>query len=270
MACLHLPGCARLRLCAAALAAVACAAAGGAFAQGVVKCIDVDGNVTYQDSPCPSGRAGRPVDLPKAETREDTSAWEAAARDARVVRGMPKRWVLKSRGAPLEIRPGAPREDATEVWRYAGKEGVLLVGFAGPNVGWVRDEAVPRSGAPAPVMTTAPPPAAMTTAPPPPAMTTAPSPPATSIAPAAPAVASAAATAPPAAAIRGAQNRRFVLEGRYCEHVFAEIGPADREEPLPTGGVRYYYDPREGDPAMRTVFSCVGGKVADVERTMAR
>ena len=54
-----------------------------------------------------TGEAGRTVELPKAETREDTSAWEAAAREAgRVVRGMPKRWVLRSRGAPAEIRPG--------------------------------------------------------------------------------------------------------------------------------------------------------------------
>ncbi len=173
---------------AAGLAGVALATA--ASAQSVVKCIDADGNVTYQDSPCTSGRAGRAVELPKAETLEDTSAWEAAARDAKVVSGMPKRWVLRSRGAPLEIRPGAPREDATEVWRYASKEGVLLVGFTGPNVGWVRDEAVPRPAAPAG--------AAIATG--------------------------AAATAGIGAATIGAQNRRFVIEGRYCEHVFAEIG----------------------------------------------
>lgn len=213
-------------------AALACAIAGGAAAQSVVKCIDADGNVTYQDSPCTNGRSGRTVELPKAETVEDTRAWEAAAKDARVVRGMPKRWVLKSRGAPLEIRPGAPREDATEVWRYSSKDGVMLVGFTGPNVGWVRDDAVPRGGASPP-----PPPAIDATA---------------------------------SAATRGAQNRRFVLEGRYCEHVFAEIGAADREAPVPAGGVRYTYEPREGDPAMRTVFSCVNGKVTDLERTMVR
>jgi hypothetical protein len=220
------------------LAAAACLAwATTAAAQSVVKCIDADGNVTYQDSPCTAGRAGRPVDLPKAETLEDTRAWEAAAREARIIRGMPKRWVLKSRGSPLEIRPGAPREDATEVWRYASKEGVMLVGFAGPNVGWVREEVTPRTaGTPAPTM----PPAA------------------------------GGATANPAA--RGAQNRRFVIEGRYCEHVFAEIGSADREEPLAgnAAATRYFYEPREGDPTMRTVFSCIGGKVADVERTLVR
>lgn len=224
------------------VAAVLACTLAGAHAQSVVKCIDADGNVTYQDSPCASGRSGRAVELPKAETLEDTRGWEAAAKDARVVRGMPKRWVLKSRGAPLEIRPGAPRDDATEVWRYSSKEGVLLVGFTGPNVGWVREEAVPRGGA----GTNAPAPAAAAAA--------------TTV--------TANASAP--AATRGAQNRRFVLEGRYCEHVFAEIGTADREAPVPTGGIRYTYEPRDGDAAMRTTFSCVNGKVVDVERVMTR
>ncbi len=122
-----------------------------ALAQGsVIKCIDADGNVTYQDSPCARGQAGRSVELPKAETREDTGAWEAAAREARVVPGMPKRWVLHSRGAPAEIRPAREREDATEIWRYSTKNGVLLIGFAGPNVGWVRDGDTAPATAPAP------------------------------------------------------------------------------------------------------------------------
>lgn len=227
----------------ASAAALAPLAPGAARAQAsVVKCVDADGNVTYQDSPCTPGQAGRPLALPKAEAREDTSAWEAAARDARVVKGMPKRWVLKSRGAPAEIRPGAPRDDVSEIWRYAGKDGTTLVGFAGPNVAWVRDDdaAPARAGSPA-------------------------------------AAATAAATAASAAAppISGAHNRRFVIAGRHCEHVFAEIGPADRQEPVAAAAngpaaVRYTYEPKEGDPQMRTVFSCVGGKVADVERTVVR
>ena len=64
--------------------------------------------------------------------------------------------------------------------------------------------------------------------------------------------------------------------------MFAEIGAADREEPLPapadaTGaappakpGMRYIYEPQAGDPQMRTVFSCVDGKIVDVERTLVR
>ena len=140
------------------------------------------------------GQAGRTIDLPKAEAREDTSAWEAAARDARVVNGMPKRWVLRAR-RPIEIRPASPREDATEVWRYAAKDGALLVGFAGSNVVWVRNEAV-RTPAPASAFT-------------------------------APAR-NPAATSPRAARRIDAS----CIAGRFCEHVFAEIGAADREEPL--------------------------------------
>lgn len=217
-----------------ALATLAFAANG----QGIVKCIDANGNITYQDAPCTAGQAGRNIDLPAAEAREDTSAWEAASKEARVVKGMPKRWVLRARGAPAEIRPANTREDATEVWRYVAKDGALLVGFAGANVAWVREEAPARAAPPSPPGGTV--------------------------------------------VTRGAQNRRFVIAGRFCEHVFAEIGAADREEPLAapadaTGaavpvkpGVRYVYEPQAGDPQMRTVFSCVDGKIVDVERTVVR
>ena len=75
-----------------------------------------------------------------------------------------------------------------------------------------------------------------------------------------------------------------MLPGRYCEHVFAEIGAADREEPLeatqatpgaeaPKGVAapkRYFYDPAAGDPSMRTAFTCIEGKVTDVERTLVQ
>jgi len=202
-----------------------------AAAQGVVKCVDGDGNVTYQNSACTGGQAGRAVTLPKAESRDESSVWEAAAKDARVVAGMPKRWVLRSRGTPVEIRPGTARDNATEVWRYAPRQGVtLLVGFAGSDVAWLRDEGA----------------AAASPSPPP------------------------GATADSSA--RGAQNRRFVIAGRYCEHVFAEIGNADRQEalPAPNAGTRYFYEPQSGDPRMRTIFSCIGGKVADVDRTMVQ
>ena len=158
----------------------------------LLKCVDASGNITYQDSLCTPGQAGRAIELPKAEAREDTCAWEAAARDARVIAGMPKRWVLRSRGAPIEIRPASAREDATEIWRYPVKDGALLVGFAGSNVAWVREDTPFARPAAAP----APPPARNV------------------------------------ATTRGAQNRRFVIAGRFCEHVFAEIGAADREEPV--------------------------------------
>ena len=70
----------------AILAWMLAVATAAASAQSIVKCVDAAGNVTYQDSPCTPGEAGRSVELPKAETREDTSAWEAAARSGRVVR----------------------------------------------------------------------------------------------------------------------------------------------------------------------------------------
>jgi len=225
-------------------------ASAAASAQSIVKCLDTSGNVTYQDAPCTGGHAGRNVDLPKAETREDTSAWEAAARSERVVRGMPKRWVLRAKGAPYEIRPATAREDASEVWRYAGKDGAaIIVGFAGPNVAWVRDDTgpVPAAKAAGPANAATP-----------------------------------AATAAAAPSAKGAQNRKFVLPGRYCEHVFAEIGPADHEEALPAAeaggdarpptdaGKRYVYEPSAGDPSMRTIFTCADGKVADVERTVVQ
>jgi hypothetical protein len=230
----------------AILAWMLAAATAAASAQSIVKCVDGAGNVTYQDAPCTKGEAGRNVELPKAETREDTTPWEEAARSARVVRGMPKRWVLRSRGAPQEIRPAGAREDASEVWRYAGKDGTaMIVGFAGPSVAWVRDEKDPLPASK----------------------------------PAAPAVAAA---STPRSSVQGAQNRKFVLPGRYCEHVFAEIGAPNREEsaPAPASGSearpsaesvkRYFYDPAAGDPTMRTAFSCVDGKVVDVERTVVQ
>lgn len=241
---------AALRLASsAACAAVLALLASDAMAQSVVKCVDGEGNVTYQNAPCDKGQAGRPMDVPKAEARDETSAWEAAAREARVVRGMPKRWVLRSRGNPAEIRPGGPREEASEVWRYAARDGVsMLVGFAGPNVAWVRDGARPTAGA---------------------------MPPAANTAGAASGASAPAGAAGGAAPIVGAQNRRFVIAGRYCDHVFAEIGPADRDTVVAAGaetaaGKRYVYEPAPGDPSMRTLFSCIDGRVADVERTMVR
>lgn len=200
----------------------------------VVKCSDVDGNITYQDVPCERGQAGRAVSLPEAEARNDAGVWEAAAKNARVVPGMPKRWVLRARGTPAEIRPASAREQASEVWRYSGRDGVTLVGFAGPDVAWVREDVSGREAEPR-VKTT-----------------------------------------PAEPSVSGAQNRRFVIAGRYCEHVYAEIGPPDRQEPLDGPGgatsrnVRNFYEPRAGDPQMRTVFTCVAGKVVDVERTVLR
>lgn len=210
--------------------------AGDAGAE-VIRCLDAAGNITYQDVPCEPGQAARSVTLPPAESRDSASAWEAAARDARVIKGMPKRWVIRARGTPVEIRPGTASEAATEIWRYAGRDGALVVGFAGPDVAWVRDDGA-RKGEPAEVARKSEPVPAT----------------------------------PVPETTRGPQNRRFVIVGRYCEHVVAEIGSPDRQESLPgpEGGVRYFYEPQPGDPQMRTAFSCIRGKIADVERTVVR
>ncbi len=219
---------------AALLAASTTFGAVGLATADVIKCTDADGNVSYQDVPCGQGQAGRPVALPQAETKDDSDVWQRAARDARVVKGMPKRWVLRARGAPTEIRPALAREQASEVWRYAGREGVTLVGFAGSDVVWVREDVGGRDAEP-------------------------------------PAKAAAAIET----AASGAHNRRFVIAGRDCAHVFAEIGQPDRQESLASAGgaprgTRNYYEPQPADGALRTVFSCMAGKVVDVERTVVQ
>lgn len=227
------------RVVAAALFALAGAVSPAAAT--LVKCTDVNGNITYQDVPCEQGQAGRPVPLPQAESRDDASAWEAAARDARVIKGMPKRWVLRARGTPAEIRPASTREQASEVWRYTGREGATIIGFAGSDVAWVREDSGGKDSGPEPRN----------------------------------------AALPAEAGAKGAHNRRFVIAGRHCEHVFAEIGPPDRQETLDgtaltvagpgaSRNTRNHYEPQVGDPQMRTVFSCLAGKVIDVERTVVR
>jgi hypothetical protein len=173
------------------------------------------------------------VALSPAEARDDASAWDAAAKEARVIKGMPKRWVLRARGAPAEIRRAVAREQASEVWRYVGQNGNTIIGFAGPDVAWVRENVAGRDVEPGVVKPVA------------------------------------------EAAASGAQNRRFVIAGRACEHVFAEIGAPDRQEALDASpanarNTRNYYEPQSGDPQMRTIFNCLAGKVIDVERTVVR
>lgn len=231
-----------LPVAAGLVALVVLGSLGGVRAQAVVKCVDADGNITYQDSACSGGQAGRAIALPKSESRDDAGSWEAAAKDAKVIPGMPKRWVLRARGAPVEILPGKPGDNATEIWRYVSREGTTLIGFTGSNAAWQREET--RPVAPGPAMTAA----------------------------AAPGTTAPASGTPGTATTRGPQNRRFVIAGRYCEHVFAEIGAADQQEPLPVvaAGSRHVYEPQPGDPQMRTSFSCIGGKVADVERILVK
>ena len=72
------------------------------------------GNVTYQDPPCTEGEAGRSVELPKAETREDTTAWEEAARSgARACAACPSAGCCARRARPTRSGRATAREDAT-------------------------------------------------------------------------------------------------------------------------------------------------------------
>lgn len=210
----------------------------------IVKCIDTSGHVTYQQAPCAAGQQGRAIDLVPDAAPVGAATWEAAADAGRVVPGMPKRWVLRARGTPPDIRAATPAEQATEIWRYPQTTTVLTVGFTGDAVAWVRDE--PRLAA-------------------------------------APASAPAPAAAPPVAASnrRSAESRSSIARGRTCDSVLAAMGPPDRKESVQIsaatlGGpdilaaaTKYIYD-AGGDANERTAFTCLGGKVAGVERAGAR
>jgi hypothetical protein len=76
-------------------------------------------------------------------------------------------------------------------------------------------------------------------------------------------------------AARQAQLRDKVAAGQNCDEVRAELGPADREEPVgdagPVGGpprgltgTRYSYQAIDGGVSL--AFSCILNKVLDVER----
>ena len=91
-----------------------------ASAQSIVKCVDSEGNVTYQDAPCTKGAAGRSVELPKAEPREDTSAWEEAAKAVRALERLDERkreaWTLETtRAAQLATDEVAQTHHGREV-----------------------------------------------------------------------------------------------------------------------------------------------------------
>jgi len=220
----------------------------------IVKCTDTGGHVTYQQAPCVAGQQGRAIELVKDKAPPNASTWESAAAAGQVVSGMPKRWVLRARGTPVVIRAATAAEEATEIWRYPQAATVLTIGFAGDAVVWVRDE---------PRLATAP-----------------------EAAPAlagAPAARPGTATAPPSVPDnrRSAEARSLIARGSACDLVLAEMGPPDRKEPVQIsaaalGGpdilaaaTKYIYDAR-ADADGRTVFTCLGGKVADVEHGGAR
>ncbi len=214
----------------------------------IVKCTDTSGHVTYQQAPCAAGQQGRTIDSKVDAAPVDATSWEVAADAGRVVPGMPKRWVLRARGTPPDIRVATPAEKATEIWRYPQTTTVLTVGFTGDVAAWVREE--PRLAA-APAATRA--------------------------------AALAAAPAPPVAASSGrsADSQNSITRGRTCDSALATMGPPDRKESVQisaatlggpdilTTATKYFYDAAV-DTNERMAFTCLGGKVADVERAGAR
>src|SRR3954471_4013130 len=87
----------------------------------IYRCTDANGNVTYQQSKCPtSGKSSR-VDTQETGRTFDSPAreadWAKAAQEKRVQPGMPRRWVRAALGTPSQMHLGAD-EGATETWEY--------------------------------------------------------------------------------------------------------------------------------------------------------
>ncbi len=216
---------------AAALLAALLAAA-PALAQ-VFKCVDKTGHTTYQQSPCAGGDQGGTVDLAESVLNRSGGSeaiWSAAAREQRVVVGMPKPFVTQALGTPAEIRAPRSGESGSEVWVYAKPGPTTRLGFVNNAVAWIRSDAVApetRSAAAVPA-----------------------------------AVASAASS-------REARVRDALSVGKDCTAVLQDAGAPDREEPLSAGnfsGARYVY---AFDPANANAFAafvCLNGRVTSVER----
>jgi len=203
----------------------------------IYKCVDMAGRTTYQQSPCgPNLRESKvephPDDDKAAPPGKDVEAtWRAAAAARQVVVGMPKRWVQQALGEPSRIRAGLGDDKATEVWVYSNESAIAQVGFSGGTVAWTRAGGSSTTRG----------------------------------GDDAPAV---------------AQEFDRVINGRSCGEVLAQIGLPDRQSatqvltPQPDGATRaadatrYSYAPR-GDVAGLS-FVCLGGKVAQVQRTSAR
>jgi len=85
--------------------------------------------------------------------------------------------------------------------------------------------------------------------------------------------------AKPAEGAPRADARNRVSAGRACDEVLAELGPADRQEPVrdvdpATGqargldGTRYVFEPGPADGRIRLTFTCFGNQVVDVARAL--
>ena len=132
--------------CRSGLALFIALAAMPAAAQ-IYKCVDRSGHTTYQQSPCTAGQRGGEVELKEpVETRAAGSEalWSGAAREQRVVVGMPKPFVTEALGAPSEIRAPRSGETGSEVWVFVKPGGTTRYGFVNNAVAWIRsDQAAP-------------------------------------------------------------------------------------------------------------------------------
>jgi hypothetical protein len=110
----------------------------------VYKCIDSAGRTTYQQTPCPASARGGPVDLVvsngSGQDPAENQRWQGAVQRGEVVEGMPRRFVEQTAGAPAEMRPGRPDENAFEVWTFPRGNQIMLVGMTNGIVVWVRQE----------------------------------------------------------------------------------------------------------------------------------
>lgn len=120
--------------------------AGGAHAQ-VYKCVDRAGRTTYQQGPCTEAQKGGRVELmlgngsSQAGESDADREWSERAKRKEVRAGMPRAYVVRAYGTPQEMRPGRPRENASEVWLYKRSDLELAVGFAKGVVAWTNEPA---------------------------------------------------------------------------------------------------------------------------------
>jgi hypothetical protein len=109
----------------------------------VYKCVDRSGHTTYQQSPCTGGQKGGEVELKESLSINpggSEAVWSSAAREQRVVVGMPKPFVTEALGKPSEIRAPRSGESGSEVWVYAKPAGTTRYGFVNNAVAWIRSE----------------------------------------------------------------------------------------------------------------------------------
>ena len=224
--------CAAIRFTTRATAVIVALLAAPAVAQ-VFKCVDKNGHTTYQQSPCAGGQQGGTVKLEESVSIRpggNETAWSAAAREQRVVVGMPKHFVTEALGSPAEIRAPRPGEPGTEVWIYVKAGQTSRLGFVNNAVVWMRgDSAAPEARPQVP-----------STAP---------------------------AGAP--GSDREARVRDALAVGKTCTATLQDAGTPDREEPLSAGttsGARYVYTFDQANPNAFAAFVCLNGRVTSVER----